>query len=118
MPRELKIVTRRVPDRDDLRAAAADAGFAHSTVARIDGGVFDLIRDASDAPLLTVESTERIVVPGEIDRLAPAVGAVMLGPVFWTAAWSRAEGDTAERIAAHIAARCDGVVMRENGSLV
>lgn len=118
MPRELTIVTRRAPDRDDLRAAAADAGVPNATVARIQGGVLDVVCDAAGEPVLTVEYTQMVAVPEEIERLAPAAGAARPGPVFWTAGWSRAEGDVAERIAAAVAERCEGVVVREDGTLV
>jgi hypothetical protein len=118
MPREYVIVTRRAPDTDDLRAAAAEAGVAGASVARVNGGSLDIVRDAAGAPVLTFEYTRLVAVPDEVERLAPAAAAALPGPVFWTEGWSRAEGDVSLHIAAAVARRCGGVCVREDGTLV
>lgn len=119
MPREYVIVTRRAPDRTDLRAAAAEAGVAGATIATASDGALDIVRDAAGAPVLSVQYTRLIAVPDEVERLAPAAAAVLPGPVHWTEGWSRADGDgdTPRRLAAALARRCDGVCVVEDGSL-
>lgn len=118
MPREYLIVTRREPEAADLRAAAADAGVS-ATIARAGQGPLDIVRDAAGRPVLSVQSVRPVVVEDEVARVAPAAAAALPGPVFWTEAWARADqdDDPSERIAAALAARCDGVCVREDGTL-
>lgn len=117
MPREFVIVTRRTFDTDDLRAAAAACGI-DARIARAKKGALDLVLDAEDRVVLAVQYTQMIAVPDEVERLAPAAAAAMPGPVMWTEAWPGPHtGDLGERVAVELARRCDGVCVREDGSL-
>lgn len=122
MPREFVIATLRSPDTDDLRAAAASCALDDARIARVREGALDLILDAEGRVVLSVQYTKLVDVPDEVERLAPAIAAALPGPVFWTEAWARTDGADAgavlaERVAAAIADRCDGVCLREDGSL-
>jgi hypothetical protein len=118
MPREFVIVSRRAPTTDDLREAASGAGL-RATVARAHEGAVDMIVDEAGGVVLSVEYTQRIAVPDEVVRLAPAAAAAVPGPVFWTHGWAPfgERGERGERIAAELARLCDGVCMREDGTL-
>lgn len=123
MPREFIVATRRMPETDDLRAAAGACGLSGVTIARVRDGVLDLILSADGQVVLSVQYTKLVDVPDEVERLAPAVAVALPGPVFWTEAWARVDGADpggvlAERVAAALAVRCDGVCMREDGALV
>lgn len=125
MPREFVLVTRRMPDTDDLRAAAAICGVENAKIARARDGALDLVLDVADRVVLSVEYTQVVAVPDEVERLAPAAASVLSGEVFWTEAWARDDssaGSTASaeigaRVAAALAVRCDGVCVLEDGSL-
>ncbi|MGC5169306.1 hypothetical protein ACPW96_06390 [Micromonospora sp. DT81.3] len=118
MPREFILVSERSPDTDDLRAAAGALGHT-VTIARAKAGALDLVLDGEGRVLLSVEYTQRIAVPDEIERLAPAASSLLPGPVFWTECWAPfgADGEVGERIAEGVARACGGVCVKEDGGL-